>query len=345
MANSKQSIYWACQIGGWTFYAAINLFFFKLSYNTSILDILNFLIWVPVGISITHFFRYLVARFNLIKLSIFKQIPLVLASSILMALFYFLLTIGLAKAFGIISYTINLVAALSTILNCTGVFIFWCLIYFGFHFFDNYKKTEIQNLRLEANNREVELNKLKSQLNPHFMFNSMNSIRALVDENPQKAKIAITQLSSILRNTLLMHKNKFNTLEEELALVKDYLELEHIRFEERLRYHFDIDPTTLKKLIPPMMIQTLVENGIKHGISKLPLGGDILITTTLLDNELKIAIVNTGQLIENKNNDSGFGIANTTNRLELLYGKKATFTLKNKDATNVLSELIINENK
>lgn len=343
MASRKNNIYWVCQISGWTFYAAINLFFFKLSYNTSILDILNFLIWVPVGITITHLFRYIVAKFNLLKLSVFKQIPFVLVSSVLMALFYFLLTIGLAKAFGIISYTINLVAALSTILNCTGVFIFWCLIYFGFHFFDNYKKTEIQNLKLEANSKEVELNKLKSQLNPHFMFNSMNSIRALIDEDPQKAKTAVTQLSSILRNTLLMHKNKFNSLEEELALVKDYLELEHIRFEERLRFHFDIDSATLKKQIPPMMLQTLVENGIKHGISKLPEGGEISITSSIIENQLKISIVNTGQLIEQKNADSGFGITNTTNRLDLLYGTKASFTLKNRDDKHVLSEIIINE--
>jgi two-component system LytT family sensor kinase len=74
------------------------------------------------------------------------------------------------------------------------------------------------------------------------MFNSMNSIRALVDEDPKKAKVAITQLSNILRNTLMMHKNKYIKLEEELVLVKDYLELEHIRFEERLNFNFSIDP-------------------------------------------------------------------------------------------------------
>ncbi len=172
------------------------------------------------------------------------------------------------------------------------------------------------------------------------MFNSMNSIRALVDEDPKKAKVAITQLSNILRNTLLMHKNKFNTLEEELALVKDYLELEHIRYEERLHFTFDIEPNTLQKQIPPMMLQTLVENGIKHGISKYPEGGEIKITTMLMDNELKISILNTGQ-IENKTSETGFGVTNTTHRLELLFGKNATFLLKNNDSKNVLSEIVI----
>ncbi|HRD40120.1 MAG TPA: histidine kinase, partial [Bacteroidia bacterium] len=90
------------------------------------------------------------------------------------------------------------------------------------HYLENYKKTEIQNLRWEAASKDIELNKLKSQLNPHFMFNSMNSIRALIDENPAKAKEAVTQLSNILRNTLLMNKNKEIVLEEELRIVKDY---------------------------------------------------------------------------------------------------------------------------
>ena len=89
-----------------------------------------------------------------------------------------------------------------------------------------------------------------------------------------------------------------------------------------------------------MMVQTLVENGIKHGISKYPEGGEIKIITTLVDNEFKISILNTGQ-IENITSETGFGVTNTTHRLELLFGKNATFLLKNMGAKNVLSEIII----
>lgn len=338
--SKKQNIYWTCQIGGWTFFAALNLFFFKLSYSTNVKDILNYMIWLPVGITITHVFRYLLLRFNVLRLNIFSQIPIVIISGFINAFLFFSLTVGLAKMFGIITYKIDIVAAISNILSLTVIFIFWSLIYFGFHFFDNYKKTEIQNLKLEANTKEIELNQLKSQLNPHFMFNSMNSIRALVDEDPKRAKIAITQLSNILRNTLMMHKNKFITLEEELVLVKDYLELEHIRYEERLTYTFDIDPATLFLQIPPMMIQTLVENSIKHGISNYPEGGEIKISSLKKGDHFIIQITNTGQLALN-NTSSGFGVANTTNRLELLFGKKASFSLKNLDAKNVISEIII----
>ena len=339
--NKKHNIYWICQFVGWTSYVAINLLFFKLSYNTTTYDILNFLLWLPLGISITHLFRYLIIKLHILKLKLYLQIPIILVSTFLMATLFFTLNIGIVNVFNNLNYAVDFIAAFTKILNVFPIFVVWSVLYFGFHFFDNYKITEIQNLRLEANSKEVELNKLKSQLNPHFMFNSMNSIRALVDEDPKKAKVAITQLSNILRNTLMMHKNRYISLEEELVLVKDYLELEHIRFEERLNFNFDIDPNTLLLNVPPMMIQTLVENGIKHGISKLSEGGNISIKTFKTISNFKIEIINTGQLSENNKTDSGFGIANTTNRLELLFGKNATFSLKNLDLKNVISEIII----
>ena len=277
--SKKNNIYWTCQFIGWTLYAAINLFFFKLSYNTNFKDILLFLIWLPLGITITHAYRFIVLKYNILKVNVFFQIPIIIVSSLIMSILFFIINISIVNLFSHSTEQIDLLAATSKILSLVLIFVIWSVIYFGFHFFDNYKRTEIQNLRLEANTKEVELNKLKSQLNPHFMFNSMNSIRALVDEDPKKAKVAITQLSNILRNTLMMHKNKFITLEEELVLVKDYLELEHIRFEERLNFNFDINPNTLILNVPPMMVQTLVENGIKHGISKYPEGGSISIIT------------------------------------------------------------------
>lgn len=339
--SKKQKIYWACQISGWTFYTVMNLIFFKFSYDTNIKDILNYMIWLPVGISITHAFRFLLLKFNVLRRNIFLQIPIVIVFSIINSILFFTLTIGIAKLFGIVTYKFEIFAAVSTLVNLTWIFMLWSVIYFGFDIFENYKRTEIQSLKLEANTKEIELNQLKSQLNPHFMFNSMNSIRALVDEDPSRAKIAITQLSNILRSTLMMHKNRFITLEEELGLVKDYLELEHVRYEERLSFSLDIDPATLYLQIPPMMIQTLVENGIKHGISKYPEGGSINIITKKNEQQVTIHIINTGQLKPTEDHENGFGVANTTNRLELLFGKHASFYLKNLNDKQVISEIII----
>lgn len=339
--SRKQKIYWICQIGGWSLYTALNLIFFGFSYDTNAKDILNYMLWPLVGITTTHAFRYLLIKFNVLRRTIFLQIPIVILFSIINSILFFTLTVGIAKLFGIITYKIEVFATVSTLVNLTWVFMLWSVIYFGFDIFENYKRTEIQSLKLEANTKEIELNQLKSQLNPHFMFNSMNSIRALVDEDPRRAKIAITQLSNILRSTLMMHKNRFITLEEELGLVKDYLELEHIRYEERLSFCLDIEPSTLYMQIPPMMIQTLVENGIKHGISKYPEGGSISISTKKNEQQVTIRIINTGQLLAQEGNENGFGVANTTNRLELLFGKHAHFSLKNLNEREVISEIII----
>jgi len=339
--SRKQKIYWICQIGGWSLYTVMNLIFFGFSYDTNIKDVLNYMLWPPVGITITHLYRLLLLKLNVLNLRILWQIPIAIALSFVSSVLFFSLTVGVARLFGIITYKVEIFAAVTTIFSLMGIFSLWSVIYFGFHIFENYKRTEIQSLKLEANTREIELNQLKSQLNPHFMFNSMNSIRALVDEDPRRAKIAITQLSNILRNTLMMHKNRFITLEEELGLVKDYLELEHIRYEERLSFSLDIDPSTLYMQIPPMMIQTLVENGIKHGISKYPQGGSIGISTKKNEQQVTIRIVNTGQLLTQEGSENGFGVANTTNRLELLFGKDASFSLKNLNDQQVISEIII----
>jgi two-component system LytT family sensor kinase len=223
---------------------------------------------------------------------------------------------------------------LEVIINGVVPFVFWSLIYFGFHYLQNYKKTEIQNLRWEASSKDIELNKLKSQLNPHFMFNSMNSIRALIDENPAKAKEAVTQLANILRNTLVMNKNKEIFLEEELKIVRDYLALEHIRYEERLKYDFDIEEEALKKIVPPLIVQAQVENAIKHGISKLPKGGSVLVKAKTLNKDLLIEVTNTGQL-SNEKSETGFGLLNSKQRLELLYGSKATIGIANTNNNEV----------
>lgn len=339
--NAKNSIYWKCQIIGWSLYTTINLIFFNISFTTNFKDNLTFILWLPLGIGITHAYRHFIVKFHFLKTPLLSQSLIILVSSILMAIIFFFVNMGLVKVLGIAEDSFNLLAATSKVLSLVLIFFVWSIIYFGFHFFDNYKKTEILNLRLESNSKEIELNQLKAQLNPHFMFNSMNSIRALIDENPQKAKQAITQLSTILRHTLMMHKHKFIPLEDEMNLVKDYLELEHIRFEERLKYNINIDDETNTLHIPPMMIQTLVENAIKHGISKLPKGGEITIDARKINTEHKIRIINTGQLKPESRTESGVGIENSKERLSYLYGNKATFLLKNYDSEHVLSEIII----
>jgi len=232
--------------------------------------------------------------------------------------FFFFITI-IPMWLGLVKIELTYINVPEIILNYSVIFCLWNVIYFGFKYFQNYKKAEINSLRYLAASRESELNSLKAQLNPHFMFNSMNSIRALVDEDPLKAKEAITQLSGILRNTLLMNKSKLIQLSEEINLVKDYLNLEQIRYEERLSYEFKIDKEVNSVSIPPFIIQSQVENAIKHGISKRPGNGKISIEAFKLGDLLKIKVSNTGT-ISTETPLTGVGFKNSTQRLELLYG-------------------------
>lgn len=221
------------------------------------------------------------------------------------------------------------------------LFFLWTVFYFSFHYFDQYNKS----LKYEASMIEIELNNLKSQLNPHFIFNALNSIRALVDENPKKSKQAINQLSNILRNSLASDKKGLTNFDEELKIVKDYLGLESIRFEERLKTEFDIHPDSQRFLVPPLMIQTLVENGIKHGISKLTPGGIIQLKTDVVNDRLKIHIRNSGHLVNGtKRSKSGLGLKNTVQRLKLIYGDDASFRIVNENDNFVLTELVIPQN-
>jgi LytS/YehU family sensor histidine kinase len=230
---------------------------------------------------------------------------------------------------------------LQTTLNLSVNFVMWSLLYFLFHFIQNYRKEEIKNLQWQALSTEVELNKLKSQLNPHFIFNSMNSIRALVDENPSKSKDSITQLSNILRSSLLMGRKKVIPLSEEIQLVKDYLGLEKTRFEERLKINFKIDEETLEHRIPPMILQTLVENGIKHGISKLAKGGELTVCAQKREADLYLSIENSGKFQKSREKESGFGLLNSEQRLKLLYGDRGSLTINNTAKGTVLAELVI----
>lgn len=218
----------------------------------------------------------------------------------------------------------------------------WAMLYFLFHFLDNYN----QSLKYQAKINEIQLNHLKSQLNPHFIFNALNSVRALVDEDPKKAKLAITQLSNILRFSLMMDKKRTIDFENEINTVKDYLNLESIRFEERLTVKYDIEPSAFDFKVPPMMLQTIVENAIKHGISNRLKGGIIEVKCyEAINDDLIIQVKNSGQLknqsMNKKRDGEGHGLSNTIQRLKLIYGNRASFKIYNLGSDFVITEIKI----
>jgi two-component system, LytTR family, sensor kinase len=328
---SKTKLYWISQIVGWLLYAVVVGIFNVLTGNVLSSELIFSLLSIfLIGLSIAHFFRLIIVKLNWMKYSISLLIPRILLGTIASGvLVYFLKSIIIERLIVQNNYEFNFIEAFPSIISWTILYLIWSLLYFLFHFVNNYKKEEIKNLRWQAAKNEIELNKLKSQLNPHFIFNSMNSIRALINENPTLAKEAITQLSNVLRNSLLMGKQNLIPLGDELKLVNDYLGLEKTRFEERLTILRSIDKNTEVFLLPPLMIQTLVENGIKHGTSKLPEGGTLELAASIEDEKLKVVIYNSGRYDESHVSETGFGLLNTKQRLNLMYGELASFNIQN----------------
>ncbi|MDI9873344.1 sensor histidine kinase [Flectobacillus rivi] len=170
--------------------------------------------------------------------------------------------------------------------------------------------------------RSTELDSLKSQLNPHFLFNSLNSIKALVRIDPPLAQKSIIQLSDILRKSLTISETPMIQLMDELLMMQQYLDLEKIRFDKRLTYHFKLENQSLNFRIPSMSLYLLVENAIKHGVSKLRKGGELFIHTRSEETHLYIIVRNTG-VLEKKDNFYGTSLKNLERRLNHMYNGKA----------------------
>lgn len=332
----KSNLYWICQIGGWGLFMSFAILRLHTDDAFNWRIALDTFLTVASLLTITHFFRRFITKWQWLRMLFGKLFPRLLLASVMLSMIALPLQIAYSYVLRGYIYTEGS-EFLIAIIEGAFLFFFWQVAYFLYHYVNNYNR----NLKLEAMINEFELNKLKSQLNPHFIFNALNSVKALVDEDPDKAKDSIYQLSSILRSSLMMDKKKVIDFEEELSIVENYLALEATRFEERLQTSFKVDSNVKNWKVPPMMLQTLVENGIKHGISKYKDGGIIELQARLEDGYLHVYLRNTGQLDPNHKPATGYGLRSTLQRLELLYDTDATFAIKNEGEKTVLTELIL----
>jgi len=367
---NKNKLYWMLQFGGWgglmlTSFLAMAMFMPLLpALGTNLMAIL-------LGVFISHLYRGYVKRKNWKDLSIPKLWPKVLLASVLQGTLLSLLTlisliavfmlivgsdpdainklIGIPPMEGVDEEAMQklrqaslenfsggkmIVFLLSFVTSFAIYFISWSALYFAYQYLQKAREMEIEKWKISASVIDAELSTLKAQINPHFMFNSLNNIRSLVAEDPERARDAITHLSDLLRFSIQFDQYEKVSLDKELNIVEDYLKLEAIQLEERLRYTFDIDKSSREMLIPPMIVQTLVENAIKHSINNLPNGGEIVVKAAVNNGYLLINITNTGQMkrIEkpiSSEQRRGIGIQNAKERLRLLYGENASLTVQN----------------
>jgi hypothetical protein len=203
----------------------------------------------------------------------------------------------------------------------------WTAVYFSAALSRHRNQSVLRQARLSESLQAAELRLLKSQLNPHFLFNALNGVRALIADEPARAQDAVTQLARTLRYTLDSGREEFVSLARELEMVEDYLALESLRLNARLRIVREIDAEATAARVPVMLLQGLVENAIKHGIAPLREGGTLRMAARLIDKDLYLEVENPRPTELRPGLSPGLGLKNAARRLDLLFGSRARIEL------------------
>jgi two-component system, LytTR family, sensor kinase len=214
--------------------------------------------------------------------------------------------------------------------------------FMGYHIIRYARISTEREVKLQTSLQNSELERLRKQLNPHFLFNALNGIKALVISEPEKSRDAIAQLSDLLRLSLKTKLNETITLNEELQILDNYLSIEKIRFHERLNVEIDMPNDLNKYKVLPFCLQILAENAIKHGVAKLKKGGFIKIFGSKEDNTLVLKVINSGflsEISETSEENNGIGLENLRKRLKINFGDNAKFTIQQID-NEVVSKMI-----
>ncbi|MFT5137274.1 MAG: sensor histidine kinase YesM [Arenicella sp.] len=191
------------------------------------------------------------------------------------------------------------------------------------------KESQLANLRLENSLKEAQLSSLSNQLNPHFLFNSLNNIRFMIHENADQADDLITSLSHVLRYSLESSQHEKLPLYKELDIIYRYVAIVAIQFENRFRFTMDIPDTLHDYLIPPMLLQMLIENAVKHGVEQMEQGSSVEVSAKVDGHILRIEAVNDApKQARVDTNGTGLGLKNIEQRLNILYGSGAKFSAK-----------------
>jgi len=337
-ARSAQVVYWTLQLGVWGWH-----FWWQTSGET-IFASAPFAkaatVWGGIcltGIGLTELLRRLSIRWAWLELPARALLVRLVASVIALTIVAYMVMIALS----LVVYGSPVVAMLQTFYQKVPVsiqlfnqflglftsYLTWVTAYFSVSLIRRRYFLELHQARLSEALQTAELRLLKSQLNPHFLFNALNGVRALIADEPVRAQDAVTQLARMLRYTLGSSTEELVTLGRELEIVEDYLALESLRLAERLRIVREISRGASSVRIPVMLLQALAENAIKHGIAPLKEGGTLRIAAHIVAGEIRIVVENPRPTGATATDVDGVGLKNTARRLELLFGDRASVHL------------------
>jgi two-component system, LytTR family, sensor kinase len=319
--------YWPCQAGGWTLYAVTGLVMTRLFGKLDAGQAGLVLAGCALGALTTHLLRGLILRRAWLALPP-TRLALRLVASAVGAAAAVVAAVG-ALAVATRVHPLQLMGnprlLLASVLNWSFVLLLWLALWAGLHYLRGFRRAEIRRLELDVAARQAQLDALSAQLHPHFLFNALNSLRALIVEDPERARGLVTELATLMRYSLQSSRRERVPLAEELGVVESYLRIETVRWEDRLRWRVEV-PTELAGCpIPPMLVQTLAENAVKHGIQRVAAGGTVTVSARRDGDRLHVVVESPGAL--GAPDPSGTGLANARARLRLLYGDRAALAL------------------
>lgn len=324
--------FWLVQLLGWGSFVLLNTILQggltgknPLALDGSIVSGVN-------GLVVTAYFRSYIHRKGWRQKRPGQLIfPVILATAIL-AIIWAIVTVLIVYVIALkkgIPFPLSLLLFVGNYISGHMILFIWSALYFAYQYFQRYNQAAIEKWQLEATAKEAQLGFLKSQINPHFLFNALNNIRALILEDPGKAREMLTHLSGFLRYPLQHSTKEWVALETELEIVHNYLELVTIQYEDQMRYDIACPEELQVAWIPPMIIQLLVENAVKHGVANSSDHCELSINITRQDQMLNIEVANTGHLHPRNSLEEklGVGLNNIRSRLQLLYDKKTEFSI------------------
>jgi hypothetical protein len=332
--------YWLCQLGGWGLYSTL-----QICAGVTTMDLpwarlgVEVLVLNGIGLIFSHCLHAYIRDHGWSSYRLRRLVPRIAIASLLLAL-----PLGLLSPFTVVSSLQSsesliqelaphnqfhfgpLIRFVHQWLNWSTLFSLWLVIYFVAVSVRRRRDAELRQSELTRSLQQAELRLLKAQLNPHFLFNALNTVRSLIADNPKLAQIVVTRFANTLRYALSAGQREVVPLSKELEVVRDYLEIESLRLEDRLRVDYSVSEDAEAVGVPAMLLQTLVENAVKHGIAELPRGGYVTVGAVVRDGMLLLEIVNSRPAGVTRAAE-GKGLRNSAERLRLIYGPSAGISL------------------
>ncbi len=344
---SEGVIYALCQFIGWTLVAGVA----QLLGGPSLETLWTATLIVVTGFAASHALRALIKRGHWLDRPLGAWVPRLAAATLALALAWWF----------VVDVVINLIHSDTTLLDAmrstlfgdflglnrlsalihVSILALWAALYVAGNALRRYREAEVIAWQRTAEVREAELRALHAQLNPHFLFNALNSLRALIAEQPAQAQDAVTRLARLLRYTLRTSQVETVALDAELEAVRDYLALEKLRFEDRLQLELTVSPGAEAMRVPPLLVLTLVENAVKHGVAPRPEGGFVSLNARVKGELLTLTVRNPGTLLPASTDSEGHGLRNVRERLRLLYGGDAALQVSTGDGAEVEAEVYL----